>query len=280
MTLKVKKILGVFGWRKIIFLFEFAAKVWELLKRSEIFIRKKSDEVIFFMLIENRQALREGFRDGVPIGLGYFVVSFTLGIAAKHAGLTPFQGFLTSFFNNASAGEYAAFTVIAADSPYLEMAIITLVANARYLLMSAVISQKFSSDTPFYHRIFVGFDMTDEIFGISSARAGKLNPFYNYGAMLTALPGWSVGTACGIFAGNILPASAVSALSVALYGMFLAIIIPPSRKDKFVGKIVLVSFALSFFATIFFSDISAGTRTIILTVLIAGFAAVVKPVRE
>ena len=167
------------------------------------------------MLIENRRALADGFRDGVPIGLGYFVVSFTLGIAAKHAGLTPFQGFLTSLLNNASAGEYAAFTVIAADAPYLEMAIITLVANARYLLMSTVISQRFSKDTPFYHRIFVGFDMTDEIFGIASARPGKLNPFYNYGAMITALPGWSIGTALGIIAGNILPLSLVSALSVA-----------------------------------------------------------------
>ena len=232
------------------------------------------------MLTSNRQVLAEGFRDGLPIGLGYFVVSFTLGITAKHAGLTPFQGFVTSFFNNASAGEYAAFTVIAADAPYLEMAIITLIANARYLLMSAVISQKFSSDTPFYHRIFVGFDVTDEIFGITVARKGRLNPFYNYGAMLTALPGWSLGTALGIVAGNILPPSVVSALSVALYGMFLAIIIPPSRKDKVICATVVISFISSFVATYTFPEISAGTRTIILTILIAGAAAVLRPIHE
>ena len=89
----------------------------------------------------NKKVFFEGVRDGIPIGLGYFVVSFTLGIAAKNAGLTPFQGFLTSFLNNASAGEYAAFTVIAADASYLEMAVITLVTNARYLLMSTVLSQ-------------------------------------------------------------------------------------------------------------------------------------------
>ena len=122
------------------------------------------------MLITNRQALSDGIRDGIPIGLGYFVVSFTLGITAKHAGLNPLQGFITSLLNNASAGEYAGFIVIAADAPYLEIAAITLVANARYLLMSAVMSQKFSPDTPFYHRIFVGFDVTDEIFGITVAR--------------------------------------------------------------------------------------------------------------
>ena len=229
---------------------------------------------------ENKQALADGFRDGIPIGLGYFVVSFTLGIIAGQVGLTPFQGFLMSLFNNASAGEYAALSVIITNSTYIEMATLTLIANARYLLMSAVLSQKFSPDTPFYHRIFVGFDVTDEIFGISVARKGILNPFYNYGAMLTALPGWSIGTALGIIAGNVLPPSAESALSVALYGMFLAIIIPPSKQDKVVGVTVIASFALSFFASTFFDDISAGTRTIILTVLIAGIAAVLRPIKD
>ena len=232
------------------------------------------------MLVTNKQALLDGIRDGFPIGLGYFVVSFTLGIAAQNAGLNPLQGFIASLLNNASAGEYAAFTVILADAPYLEIAVITLVANARYLLMSAVMSQKFSADTPFYHRIFVGFDVTDEIFGITVARAGKLNPYYNYGAMIPALPGWSIGTALGIVAGNVLPVSAVSALSVALYGMFLAIIIPPARKDKVIFTTVLISFAASFFAEKFFGDISAGTRTIILTILIAGVAAILKPVHD
>ena len=233
-------------------------------------------------LTTNQQALRDGIRDGMPIGLGYFVVSFTLGIAAQHAGLTPFQGFLASFFNNASAGEYAGFTIIAADAPYMEIALITLVANARYLLMSAVVSQKFSPDTPFYHRIFVGFDVTDEIFGITVARPGKLNPFYNYGAMLMALPGWSVGTALGIMAGNALPLSAVSALSVALYGMFLAVIIPPARKERIIGVLVVLSFLLSFAASYlpYLTELSAGTRTILLTILIAGVAAYCFPIRE
>ena len=233
------------------------------------------------MTTENRQALLDGFRDGTPIGLGYFVVSFTLGIAAKKVGLDPLQGFIISLLNNASAGEYAAFMVIGSDAPYFEIALMTLVANARYVLMSTVLSQKFSPDTPFYHRIFVGFDVTDEIFGISIARGGRwLNPFYNYGAMLTALPGWSIGTALGIVAGNILPPSAVSALSVALYGMFLAVIIPPARKDKIVACAVAVSFLLSFLAEKFLPFISAGNRTILLTILIAGAAAILYPHKE
>ena len=223
----------------------------------------------------------DGIRDGTPIGLGYFVVGFTLGITAKYVGLSPLQGFIISLLNNASAGEYAAFMVMGSDAPYFEIALMTLVANIRYVLMSTVLSQKFSPDTPFYHRIFVGYDVTDEIFGITIARGGRwLNPFYNYGAMIMALPGWSLGTACGIVAGSLFPAAVFSALSVALHGMFLAVIIPPSRKDKIIGGTVAVSFLLSYLATKFFADISAVNRTIALTVLIAGVAAVLFPIKE
>ena len=214
-----------------------------------------------------RTLFLEGFHDGIPIALGYFVVSFTLGIAAKAAGLSPFQGFLASFFNNASAGEYAGFTVIASDAPYLEIILITLVANARYMLMSCALSQKFQPGTSIWHRIFVGFDVTDEIFGITIARKGPLNPYYNYGAMALALPGWAVGTALGVVAGNILPPAVVSALSVALYGMFLWVIIPPARKNRIVGALVLASFALSYLASILpgLAALSAGTRTMART---------------
>lgn len=233
------------------------------------------------MTSENRQALLDGFRDGVPIGLGYFVVGFSLGIVAKYVGLSPLQGFVISLLNNASAGEYAAFTVIGSDAPYIEIALLTFIANARYILMSTVLSQKFSPDTPFYHRIFVGFDVTDELFGITIARGGRwLNPFYNYGAMLTALPGWSLGTACGIIAWYFFSEAAVSALGVALYGMFLAVIIPPARKDKIIGGAVVISFLLSFLAEKIFPYISVGNRTILLTLLIAGAAAILYPVKE
>ena len=228
-----------------------------------------------------RDVFFEGLHDGIPIALGYFVVSFTLGIAAKNAGLDPFQGFLASFFNNASAGEYAAFTVIASDAPYLEMALITLVANARYMLMSCVVSQKFDPDTPLLHRILVGFDITDEIFGITIVRKGPLNPYYNYGAMSVALPGWSVGTALGVVAGNLLPPSVVSALSVALFGMFLWVIIPTARDNRVVGLLVLASFLMSFACAHLpgLKDLTAGTRTILLTLLLAGIGAASFPLK-
>lgn len=230
----------------------------------------------------HNKVLREGFRDGIPIGLGYLAVSFSLGVAARNAGLSAFQGFLVSLLNNASAGEYAGFTVIAADGAYFEIFLMTLIANARYLLMSCALSQKFSPDTPLIHRIFVGYDVTDEIFGITIARPGTLDPFYSYGAILIAAPAWAGGTALGVIAGNLLPARAVSALSVALFGMFLAVIIPPARKNRVIALFVLVSFAASFAAAYLplLSQLSGGTRTIILTVLISAIAAILFPVSE
>ena len=230
--------------------------------------------------MNKRNIFFEGMKDGLPIGLGYLAVSFSLGVAAKSAGLNAFQGFLASLLNNASAGEYAGFTVIAAGATYLEMALITLIANARYLLMSCSLSQHFAPDTPWYHRLLIGHYVTDEIFGITIARPGILNPLYSYGAIAFAAPCWALGTAFGVIAGNILPARIVSALSVALYGMFLAVIIPPARKDKVVAVCVVISFLLSFLATCLpvVKDLSEGTRTIILTVLIASVAAFFFPV--
>ena len=206
-----------------------------------------------------RRDFLAGVRDGVPIGLGYLAVAFSLGIAARSAGLNAFQGFLISLLNNASAGEYAAFTVIAADSGFVEMALITLITNARYLLMSCSLSQKFSPDTPLYHRLLVGYDVTDELFGI-----------------------WAIGTALGVTAGSILPARVVSALSVALFGMFLAIIIPPSKKNPVVLGCVCVSFAASWLCSVLplTSALSESTRTILLTILIASAAAALFPVKD
>ena len=224
----------------------------------------------------------EGIRDGLPIGLGYFAVSFSLGIVARNAGLTPFQGFIASFFCVASAGEYALFTSIQQAATFFEIALITLVVNARYLLMSTALTQRFDPKTPFIHRFFVGFGVTDEIFGITIARPGYINPIYNYGALLVAIPLWSIGTSLGIIAGNFLPVRIVSALSVALYGMFLAIIVPPAKKNIVIMISVLISFAASYACSItpFVKELSGGTRTIILTIVISCIVALLKPIPE
>ena len=225
----------------------------------------------------NPAAAREGFRDGIPIGIGYFAVAFSLGVAARNAGLNAFQGFLASLLCNASAGEYMGFTLT-----YVEIAIATLIANARYLLMSCALSQKASPELSIGHRLLIAFDITDELFGINIAREGTLDPCYTYGAMIPALAGWSVGTMLGVIAGNILPVRLVSALSVALYGMFLAVIIPPARKSIVVAGLVAVSFLASWGAVYlpFIGDMSAGTRTIILTLVISSAAALLFPRKE
>ena len=226
--------------------------------------------------------LRDGFRDGIPIGLGYFAVAFSLGIAARNAGLNAFEGLLTSLLNNASAGEYAAFTLIAADASYVEMALITLVTNARYLLMSVALSQRLSPETGIAKRLLLGFGVTDEIFGISVSRKAPLDVRYPYGAMLIAVPCWATGTALGIVAGQLLPARVVSALSVALYGMFMAVFAPAARRDRAVRLVVLLGFALSAamaYAPVV-SALSEGTRTILLTVILAAGAAWLCPVAD
>ena len=225
---------------------------------------------------------KEGFKDGIPIGLGYFAVSFALGIAMKNAGLTALQGFFMSLFNLASAGEYAGTQVILSNGTYLQMAMMTLVANARYLLMSCSLSQHIHPSTSTAHRLAIGYGVTDEIFGIEINRPLYTSPYYGYGAIAASALPWCIGTSFGILMGNVLPARIVSALSVALYGMFLAIIIPPARKNMAVMTVVVAGFLSSWILEItpWFSSISSGNRIIILTVIIASIAAIVKPVKE
>ncbi len=230
----------------------------------------------------NRVCFRRGIRDGMPIALGYFAVAFTLGIAARNAGFSAVQAMVESLTNNASAGEYAVFSLVAAGAGYMEVAVMTLVANARYLLMSCSLSQKLAPETPLRHRMLVAFDVTDEIFGISIAYPGQLNPWYTYGAIAVAIPGWGLGTFFGVAVGNVLPPRLVSALSVGLYGMFLAIIVPPARKSRVVLALVLLSFAASFLVSrwTLLAGISSGIKTILLTVVISLAAAILFPVKS
>lgn len=220
-------------------------------------------------------------RDGFPIGMGYFAVSFSLGIIAAKAGLTAWMGFVGSFLTRASAGEYGVYSLIAIGASYVEVVAMCLVTNLRYLLMSTALTQKFASNVSLLKRILVACCVTDEIFGISIAYPGNLPPAYPFGAMLVSTTMWASGTAVGIVAGEILPPHVVAALSVALYGMFIAIIIPPSKRDNAVGISVIASFLLSWLCSVLptVREMSAGTRTIVLTILIAAVAAYVKPVK-
>ena len=190
-------------------------------------------------MIENHKSnFCKGLKGGIPIALGYFAVSFTLGIQAKNVGITAFQAAVTSFGLHASAGEYIAFTLIGANANILVMVLMEMIANARYLLMSCSLSQKIPADTPMWKRLVMGYFITDEIFGASISVSGKLDPYYMFGLIAVASPGWVVGTALGVIMGNALPLRAVSALSVGLYGMFIACIIPEGRKNKIVAGVL------------------------------------------
>ena len=225
----------------------------------------------------DKSVFKQGLQDGIPIALGYFAVAFSLGIVAAGAGLNPFQGFLTSALVNASAGENAGFVAIKEQVPYLEMILITLVSNARYILMSASLSQHIKPGTNFIHRIILGFYVTDEYFALG-IKDKYLNPYYSYGAISIAAPAWAIGTALGIVMGNILPIKIVSALSVALYGMFLAIIIPPAKKDRVIGVLIVISFLTSYLLTRL-TNLSSSVIIIVLTIAISSIAAIIKPIK-
>ena len=229
-----------------------------------------------------RAELARGMRLGIPIGLGYFAVSFSLGIHAKNAGLTAFQATLTSMLLNASAGEYVAFSLIAEQAAYIEIALMVLVANARYLLMSCSLSQKLSKRVTLPHRLVMSLGITDELFGVSMSRQTPVEPPFYYGMMLVALSLWAAGTGLGVIFGNLLPQDLVNALSVGLYGMFLAIIIPAAKKSRVIIGICTVSMgaSLAFSLLPYISKISVGTRTILLTVVISALAAWLFPIPE
>ena len=231
--------------------------------------------------MQNKEWYRRGIKDGIPIALGYFAVSFALGITArKIAGLSAIQAAVASLLMNASAGEYAGFTQIGENAPYLLAAGMVLVANARYLLMSCALSQKLDPKLPLIHRLLIAFDVTDELFAISVSVKGKLNPFYNYGAMTVSIPCWAAGTALGVLVGDILPTRLVSALGVGLYGMFIAIVVPKAKENRVIAALSVVSMAASFiFARLpMLSGIDSGFRIIIITVVLSLAAAIMFPV--
>ena len=227
-----------------------------------------------------RQDILHGLRDGFPIAMGYLAVAFSIGIIAVKAGLTAPLGFLSSFFTRASAGEYGTYTLVAVQAAYAEVVAMCLVVNLRYMLMSAALSQKIAPGTSWFHRLLMACCITDEVFGISVAHPGYTPPAYTYSAALISTLFWASGCALGITAGSLLPQPMVTALSMSLYGMFLAIIIPQARQDRHVLYALIASFVLSGLCAVapVVSQWSSGMRTMVLTIVISAVAAWLKPV--
>ena len=244
----------------------------------QILKKKKKDTRI----VNRKKWFLKGMRAGIPISLGYFAVAIALGITARKAGITSLQAALTSLLINASAGEYAGFSLIAAGVTYLEVTVMEAVANARYLLMSASLSQKLKPNTPMWQRFLLGFTVTDEIFGVSIALPDRLDPFFTYGTFVVATFGWTSGTLVGALLGDVLPLRLLSALSVGLYGMFISVFIPESRRNPVVCLLVAISFAASLACELLpvISNLSEGIRIILLTVVISLLAAILCPLKD
>lgn len=223
-----------------------------------------------------KQEIQQGFRDGAPIALGYFSVSFSFGIMAAGGGLSVFQAALTSLTNMTSAGQFAGLQIMAAGGALLELAATQLIINLRYALMSLSLSQKLSGEVTMWQRFVIAFANTDEIFAVAMSHNRELTFSYLVGLQVLPILGWTGGTACGAAAGSLLPASVNSALNVALYGMFIAVVIPAAKKARPVLAVVILSALLS--GLLYYlpvcSGISAGTSIILCTLAASGVGAV------
>ena len=223
-----------------------------------------------------------GIKDGIPIGLGYLSVSFTFGIMAVNSGLPVWIAVLISMTNLTSAGQFAGIGLICAGASYIEMALAQLVINLRYALMSLSLTQKTDKSFNMMHRLVLSFGITDEIFAIGSGKSDEISTKYMYGLITIPYLGWTAGTLIGAVAGSILPDSIASAINIAIYGMFLAIIIPPAKKSRPVLGVIIISVAISFILhyTPYLNKLSEGFIIIICALAASGFGALFFPVKE
>ncbi len=220
-------------------------------------------------------SLRAGIADGLPIAAGYLAVSFGFGVMVTAAGLPLWFAVLVSAVNLTSAGQLAGLGIITAGGGYFELILTEFVINIRYALMSLTLSQKADETLTLPHRFAIAFGITDEVFGVAAAKTGLVGRRYLYGVIGTAYLGWVGGTLCGAVLGSILPVLLQTALGIALYAMFLAIILPPARAERGVAVTVagaiLLSAALFYFPA--FAGIPSGFSVILAAVPVAAFAA-------
>ena len=235
-----------------------------------------------FPMSDSINSFSRGLRDGIAIGLGYLSVSFTFGMMATTGGLPVWATVLISMTNLTSAGQFAGLELILNGAPYIEMALTQLIINMRYALMSLSLSQKLDKSVKRRHRFVIAFGNTDEIFAVASSRPDDVGKRYLFGLMVIPYLGWTLGTLLGAIAGQALPASVCSALGIAIYGMFLAIIIPPCKHFKPVLKVVIATVVLSciFHWAPGLNQVSSGFVIIICTIVTATLGALLFPVKE
>ena len=225
---------------------------------------------------------RTGLSRGLPVGMGYFSVSFGFGAMAVSQGLRVFDATLISLTNVTSAGQFAGLTVIVAAATLWEMILTQLIINSRYALMSLALSQRMGQRIGFLSRLAIAFFNTDEIFALAMARVEPLTVPFMLGLGTLPILGWTLGTLGGALAGSILPASIQAALGVMLFGMFVAIVVPPAKQEKEILITVLLAMGFSTLFTLvpLLKQVSAGISIVICTVAAAAICAWLFPIRE
>jgi len=231
--------------------------------------------------IENK-SFRMGVRDGMPICLGYLSVSFAFGIFATGLGLSVWEALLISMFNLTSAGQLAAVPIIAGAGSFIELAVTQLVINLRYSLMSVSLSQRMGESVRVRDRFLIAFANTDEVFAVASGKGTMLGRKYMFGLIVPPFLGWSLGTLLGAVCGNILPALIISALGIAIYAMFVAIVVPVMKKDLKTALAVVCAIALSclFKYTPVLNKVPSGFVIIICAVAVSALFALIAPIPE
>ena len=224
----------------------------------------------------------KGMKSGIPIALGYLSVSFTFGLIAVSSGLSWWQATLISMTNLTSAGQFAGLDIMVAMGSFFEMAAAQFVINIRYSLMSISLTQKVDSHFGSISRALLGFGITDEIFAVAASRPASITRPYLSGLIITPYIGWSIGTLFGALMGDILPSSVVSALGIAIYAMFIAIIIPVAKEDRNILKVVLLAIVLS--CTLKWvpglSSLSSGFSIILCSVIASAVGALLFPLPD
>ena len=218
----------------------------------------------------------QGLRDGVPIMAGYFAVSFSFGILAMQGGLSVIQAALTSLTNMTSSGQFAGLQIIAAGGTLIELILTQVIINMRYSLMSLALSPKLDKKIKLWQRLLIAFANTDEIFAVAMSRERSLSFPYMVGLQLLPIFGWTAGTATGAIAGNLLPAALTAALGIALYGMFIAVVVPVARRSR---PVLLSAFiAITISSILYVLKVSAGISIIISTVVASALMAFLRPI--
>ena len=250
---------------------------------EEVLIQKTAPESeAGVKTIQTGQKMLKGIQDGVPIALGYFPVSFTFGILATSYGFSWWEATLISMFNLTSAGQFAGLNIMHAGGGLLEMALSQFIINLRYSLMSISLSQKVDHTVRGIYRWVLAFGNTDEIFAVASSQQGAVSRRYLFGLITLPFFGWTGGTLCGALLGAILPARLEEALGIALYGMFIAIVVPAVKRSRPVLMVVVIAALLScvFYYVPGLNQISSGFTIIICGVVASAIGAVLFPVRD